>query len=69
MDDPSYPVWHLLKTMLPTDDSMTTAPTPTQREFIETVGGLAQHIERVGRSMWLITRGFSEELGLSGSKL
>ena len=54
--------------MLPTDDSMTTAPTPTQREFIETVGGLAQHMERVGRSMWLIARGFSEELGLSGSK-
>ena len=68
MDDLSYPVWHLLKTMLPTDVSVQTAPSPTQREFIEMVGGLPQHIERTGRSVWLNASGFSEELGLSGDQ-
>ena len=69
MDEPSHPVWHLLTTMLPTDGSMQTAPSPTQREFVEMIGGLTQHIERSGRSMWLNAREFSEELGLSGRTL
>ena len=61
-------MWHLLRTMLPADDIvMTMAATPTQREFVEAVGGLPKHIERSGRSMWLNARGFSEELGLSGT--
>ena len=67
IDDPSYSVWHLLKTMLSNDGStQTTALAPTQREFVEVVGDLPQHIERLGRNMWLNARGFSQELGLSG---
>lgn len=69
MDEPSYPVWHLLKTMLPTDGNMQIAPSPTQREFVEVIGGLPQHTERSGRSIWLNAREFSEELGLSGKTL
>ena len=69
VDDPSYPVWHLLKTILPTDVmiSAQTAPPPIQREFMEIVGGLPQNIERTGRCMCLNASGFSEELGLSGN--
>ena len=67
IDDPSYSVWHLLKTMLSNDGStQTMAPAPTQREFVEVVGDLPQHIERSGRNMWLNARGFSQELGLFG---
>ena len=45
---------------------MQTAPPPTQREFIEIVGGLPQHIERTGGSVW---PNASEEFGLSGNTL
>ena len=62
-------MWRLLKTMLPEDGSVKAVPTPTQREFVGVVGGLPQHVERSGGSMWLKAREFSQELGLTGTTL
>ena len=68
MDDPSYPVWHLLRTMLPVDFSVQNVSTPITRDkFIEVISSVPQHI--IGKShqfMDLDARGFSEQIGLSG---
>lgn len=67
-DEVGYPVWHLLRTLLPNDGSEWTSACPvTQEEFLEVVGSLPQHVEKSGRSVWLNAREFSEELGLSGT--
>ena len=70
MDDPRYPVWHLLRTMLPVDFSVQKVSIPITRDkFIEAIGGIPQHSNIIGKSHQFVdldARGFSEQIGLSG---
>ena len=70
-DDPSYPVWHLLRTMLPVDLKVPTVASPVSRdEFVEAISSsLPQHIGRSGRLTDLDAKAFSERIGLSGTSL
>ena len=65
-DDPSYPVWHLLRTILPTESKVQTGASPTTKEFIETISSLPLHTAMSHGALELDAQGFCEHIGLSG---
>ena len=67
MDDQSYQVWHLLRTMLPVEFQVQTSSHSTRKEFVDTIGCLPQHTERSGGVLHINAQSLTKEVGVSGA--